>query len=204
MTMESENAQLTRHHPQWNLQAGTTMSISELGKWSIQQAAHWTEQKNFPPAVSKLQQGQREQADTLTARTQSPNDVFDDLPLIPNITPVSEPINASIVQIWEGEVKTVDQDNGIMQVELNAKIGKIDTHSGEIELRLVPEQDLDLVFPGAIFYVTLSNRMDRGTIENVQELRFRRRPSWTRQQIEQIWRDADRMAFNLVPKPLAE
>jgi hypothetical protein len=203
MTMESANLQLTKHQPQWNLNAVNTISLSALGKWSLEHVTQWTDLKS-QPAGSKLEQERNEHPDTFIAKTQFTNKIFDDEPLIPNITPVAESINASIIQIWEGEVKTVDQANGIMQVELNAKLGKMDTHSGEIEFRLVPEQDLDLVRPGAIFYLTLSNRIDRGSIENVQELRFRRRPSWTKQQIEQVWRDADSMASNLIAKPLAE
>ncbi len=77
-----------------------------------------------------------------------------------------------------------------MQVLLDAKIGQMPRHTGEIDLEWVSEQDQDLVRPGAVFYLTLFKRTKHGSIENSQELRFRRRPSWTVAQLKQIEEDA--------------
>lgn len=99
--------------------------------------------------------------------------------------------NSTPLQIWEGTVLNVDrEDSGIMQVLLDAKIGMLPSHTGEIELEWVADQDQDLVCPGAVFYLTLSKRTKRGSIENTQELRFRRRPSWSEAQLKQIEHDA--------------
>lgn len=118
--------------------------------------------------------------------------------------PRFEVIDSAVIQVWEGKVLEVDSDNGVMQVLLNAKIGQVLPHTGEIELQWVSEQDLDLVCPGAIFYLTLFKRKKRGGIENAQELRFRRRPSWTRQQIVQIEHEANMLLSKMKARPLAE
>jgi hypothetical protein len=66
-----------------------------------------------------------------------------------------------------------------MRVSLEAKMVPIPRHQAEIDLEWVAEQDQDLVRPGAIFYLTLFKRTKRGSVENAQELRFRRRPAWS-------------------------
>ena len=85
-----------------------------------------------------------------------------------------------------------------MMAKLHAKIGTIADHSGEIDLEWVADQDADLVCPGAVFYLTLYKRRRKGgTIENSQELRFRRRPSWSRQQVASIDAIAERLLSKL-------
>ena len=85
-----------------------------------------------------------------------------------------------------------------MMAKLHAKIGTIADHSGEIDLEWVADQDADLVCPGAVFYLTLyKKRKKGGMIENSQELRFRRRPSWSRQQIASIDAVAERLLSKL-------
>ena len=98
--------------------------------------------------------------------------------------------NSTPLQIWEGTVLEVNRAASVMQVLLDAKIGQIPRHTGEIELEWVSDQDQDLVCPGAVFYLTLFKRSKRGSIENAQELRFRRRPSWSAAQLKQIEEDA--------------
>lgn len=93
------------------------------------------------------------------------------------------------LQIWEGAVVEVDHEAGVMQVVLDAKIGQMPRHTGEIDLEWVSEQDEDLVRPGAVFYLTLFKRTMRGSIQNSQELRFRRRPSWSTAQLKRIEED---------------
>jgi hypothetical protein len=115
-------------------------------------------------------------------------------PLVPIIPYRSqESIYASVIQMWEGKVISVDAENEVMQVLLNAKIGVVSAHTGEIELQWVSDQDRDLVRPGAIFYLTLSRRLKRSGIENAQEIRFRRLPSWTKKQIAEIEAEADKL-----------
>lgn len=89
------------------------------------------------------------------------------------------------LQIWEGTVIDVDRGAGSMHVLLEAKIGQVPRHTAEIDLEWVSDQDQDLVCPGAVFYLTLFKRT-KPSVENAQELRFRRRPSWSVSQLKQI------------------
>ncbi len=128
----------------------------------------------------------------------------------PYITPLIvkdprfETIDSAVIQVWEGSVIEVDRELGVMQVFLNAKMGHVTPHTGEIELQWVSEQDIDLVRPGAIFYLTLFKRKKRSGIENAQELRFRRRPSWTKNQVAQVERDAKMILSKMKARPIAE
>ena len=108
------------------------------------------------------------------------------------------------IQIWEGTVESVDYDASVMHVLLDAKWGQIPQHTADIELQWVPDQDLDLLRPGAVFYLTLFKRTNRGSIENSQELRFRRLPSWSRAQIKKIEEDAVSLLSKMKPLPFSE
>lgn len=119
------------------------------------------------------------------------------------VAPTEEPsADAAVIQVWEGTVLSVDRSRHSMVALLHAKIGAIADHSGEIDLEWVSDQDVDLVCPGAVFYLTLYKKRSKGgTIENAQELRFRRRPSWSRQQIANIDDTATRLLSKLRPSP---
>jgi len=105
------------------------------------------------------------------------------------------------IQIWEGTVIEIDHASKSMKVTLDAKMGQIPRHTGEIDLEWVAEQDEDLVLPGAVFYLTLFKRTKRGTVENSQELRFRRRPSWSAEQMQQVKNGAE-MVISKMKQPL--
>lgn len=107
------------------------------------------------------------------------------------------------LQIWEGTVIDVDRANDVMRVFLDAKIGRIPRHSAEIDLQWVSEQDQDLLRPGAVFYLTLFKRT-KPTVENSQELRFRRRPAWSSTQIKKIEDDTVALLSKMKALPLAE
>jgi hypothetical protein len=111
--------------------------------------------------------------------------------------------NSSPLQVWEGTVVEVDRAAGVMQVLLDDKIGNTPRHTGEIDLEWVDEQDLDLLRPGAVFYLTLFKRT-KPSVENAQELRFRRRPSWSAAQLQQIEQDAETLLSKMKPLPVAE
>ncbi len=121
-------------------------------------------------------------------RVEDPQKIFE--PLMARKTlPSDVSANSTPLQIWEGTIVEVDRATGVMQVLLDAKMGQIPQHTGEIELKWVDEQDQDLVRPGAVFYLTLFQRI-KPSIENAQELRFRRRPAWSAPQLKQVEEDA--------------
>jgi hypothetical protein len=138
---------------------------------------------------------------------QSENDEATITASIGRATPSMEALGASIkervvgdidvqtvpIQVWEGRVISVDEESQSMEVFLSAKLGGYDAHTGEIDLQWVSEQDKDLVTPGAVFYLTLFKRSKRGTVENSQELRFRRQPNWSKYQLKRIEDSADAM-----------
>lgn len=111
-------------------------------------------------------------------------------------------IDAAVIQLWEGRVLEVDLQKDTMQVLLSAKMGKIPEHTAEIELQWVSDQDRDLVVPGAVFYLTLFKKTRRGSIQNAQELRFRRRPSWTKQQVQNLYLDAEKILAKMQARPI--
>ena len=111
--------------------------------------------------------------------------------------------DAAVIQMWEGKVLGIDRAKSVMEVLLEAKFGNIPPHTGDIELQWVSPQDLELASIGAIFYLTLFKRTKRGSIENAQELRFRRLPTWSRDQLAQVKRDADMLRSKMKARPAA-
>jgi hypothetical protein len=95
------------------------------------------------------------------------------------------------LQVWEGRVQSVNRNLQTMEVFLSSRFGGYDAHTGEIDLQWVSDQDKELVIPGAVFYLTLFKRSKKGTVENSQELRFRRQPNWTKYQLKRISESAD-------------
>lgn len=157
--------------------------------------------KQLPIAYEFGQTPNADDQDYVVAKTQTQEKPFV-APLIKY--PRFEGIDSSPIQVWEGKVLEVDYDHGVMQVLLNAKMNQVFPHTGEIELQWVSEQDMDLVCPGAIFYLTLFKRIKRSGIENAQELRFRRLPSWTKQQVLQVEREANMLLSKMKARPIAE
>ena len=102
-------------------------------------------------------------------------------------------VRAAPIEVWEGEVKSVDIQAQTMQVYLHSKLSQTPDHAGEIGLEWVTDQDKDLIKPGAVFYWTLYKETRRGSIRNSQELRFRRLPSWSKTQLERIQAEASKL-----------
>lgn len=123
-------------------------------------------------------------------------------PVVGGRRPSDVSANSTPLQIWEGTVVEVDRTAGTMQVLLDAKMGQMPQHTAEIDLEWVDDQDKDLVCPGAVFYLTLFKRT-KPSVENAQELRFRRRPSWSASQIEQIKHEAAALRSKIRAAPTA-
>lgn len=113
-----------------------------------------------------------------------------DVPAISQMKPLHEGALATVIQIWEGVILSVDFERGIMTVKLTDRGGLIGDHTADIELQWVSNQDRDLLRPGAVFYWTMFKETKRGSVSNSQEIRFRRLPSWTKRQLAIMHEDA--------------
>ena len=90
-------------------------------------------------------------------------------------------------EIWEGTVQSVDEKARIMSVTLEPMLQQnVSRHSADISLDYVVQQDLPLVRPGAVFYLTIFIKRKRTSIQNAEEIRFRRMPAWSRVHIKKI------------------
>lgn len=122
----------------------------------------------------------------------------------PAICLITDGADAVVIQVWEGTVTSIDFQQMLMSARLAAKMGEVPEHTGEISLEWVAPQDMDLVAPGSVFYLTLFKRRKQGgTLENSQELRFRRRPAWSVQEVEQVNTMAESMLAKLQASPLS-
>ena len=92
----------------------------------------------------------------------------------------------SIIHLWEGRVLSVDTKDNCMNALLVSETDNMEDHKATFSLEWVPDQDIDLVIPGAIFYLIMYKEKYRGTIKNSQELLFQRLPKWSHSQISQI------------------
>jgi hypothetical protein len=101
------------------------------------------------------------------------------------------------IQVLEGTVTSVDWNLRQMSARLVAKMGGIPEHAADIDLEWVHQQDVELVRPGAVFYLVLYKLEEGGTIGNNEELRFRRLPAWTKPQIERVKKAAGSISDKL-------
>ena len=119
-------------------------------------------------------------------------------PHIEHVRGREEWINSIPMQIWEGVVTSVDYQAQTMEAILEGKIVTMPRHSASFSLEWVHAQDYSLVMPGAVFYLTLYKQSDRSTVKNSQDIRFRRMPSWSKNQLLQIQEEAKLFASNIV------
>lgn len=162
--------------------------------------------KNYQPVekTSKTTNGQEHKSSRLTGQTSIQRTKITFESPVPAIW---APIMADTVplQIWEGTVLSVDPDEGIISTQLVAKIGEVARHTADISFEWISEQDKELVQPGAIFYLTLYKRTKlAGSIENSQELRFRRRPSWSSMELKRIDKRASTLLAKMTSLPIAD
>lgn len=108
------------------------------------------------------------------------------------------------IAVFEGTVRSVDRAAEVMYVTLTSKTRDVSDHAADISFAWVNPQDLDLIAPGAVFYLSLYKERRGGTIRNTEELRFRRMPAWTRTQIARVRDDAERLYSKLQARPLLD
>jgi hypothetical protein len=85
-----------------------------------------------------------------------------------------------ILMDWEGVVEEVGEDDFTARLMDRRGSSKVDTDSVEIPLTEVQLDDIALIQPGAIFYLTIYRSTSRaGQTRRTTSLYFRRLPSWT-------------------------
>lgn len=87
---------------------------------------------------------------------------------------------------WEGVVLDLRQGEGVMSVLLRSKSGSEPDHTCDISLKVVSEDDGDLVEPGAVFYLEQTRHQRRRTISLAQTLSFRRLPAWSKSMLDSV------------------
>lgn len=98
-------------------------------------------------------------------------------------TPFSEYFN--VIQSWEGYVIETDEERGVFLAHLKPVKGESGDLEAEIYLSEISEDDLPLVKPGAMFYWSIGYIIkSTGTKINASVIRFRRMPTWSKQDIE--------------------
>lgn len=175
--------------PAVGVHADTQVSAEEgnpFGQPRDPLADKWASQGNIGTTLRPLAIPRRDDA----YLNKAPSDVARTVGRTPQ--PFDE-VRAAPIAIWEGEVKSVDNNARMMYVYLRSKLGKFEDHSAEISLEWVTMQDQDLVQPGAVFYWTLYKETRRGSIKNSQELRFRRLPNWSRSLVDRIREESNKL-----------
>lgn len=96
-------------------------------------------------------------------------------------------IRASIpIGIWQGEITTVDRNNGTFSADLTPLRGSDMQISGDLSFDQVNPEDHTLIEPGSIFYLEQFSRMVRRQVSTDQCIRFRRSPAWTKEQVQRV------------------
>lgn len=102
-----------------------------------------------------------------------------------------------MLQRWEGTVTKVSKDSFVARLSDLSQENL--EEEAEIPIEEIPEADLGLVEPGAVFYWCIGY-IDRvgGQRIRASMIRFRRLPTWTQPAIEKVKADAQRLRQILV------
>ena len=102
-----------------------------------------------------------------------------------------------MLQRWEGTVTKVSEDSFVARLSDLSQENL--EEEAEIPIEEIPEADLRLVEPGAVFYWCIGY-IDRvgGQRIRASMIRFRRLPSWTRPAIQKVKVEAQRLRQILV------
>jgi hypothetical protein len=104
---------------------------------------------------------------------------------VPKVEPIQ--ISASApVGVWEGEIASVDPDAGMFSARLTPLRGSDVDVSGDISFEQVNPEDLELVVPGAVFYLEIFRRYVKRQLSYTHQVRFRRLPLWTPAMLEKV------------------
>ncbi|WP_156954363.1 hypothetical protein [Paraburkholderia acidipaludis] len=172
-----------------------TTTASRISKWDVD------------ALVSRLGLPPSSEEEKPTTEAIEPVDLGKVSTILPEVSIENRPrawprqaVYAAPIEIFEGVVQEIDPTQGTMQVNLRAKTRATAEHTADISLRWVNPQDRDLVRPGAVFYLSLYRELRGKTIRNTEDIRFRRLPAWTKSQVNNVRRDADRLLGKLAPE----
>lgn len=113
------------------------------------------------------------------------------LPIFPKITAPPRD-NFVSLQKWEGVVIELLQDSFLARLYDLTQKGP--DEEAEFPLEEVSEEDKSLIMPGAIFYWNIGYHDSHyGQRQRSSIIRFRRLPSWRKEEIEASKREADRI-----------
>ena len=101
--------------------------------------------------------------------------------------PPLSPHQFKSLQAWEGTVEQVGATT------FNARLfdrTSSEEETAEFELSEISEDDRPLVVTGAVFYWDVGYLITPGGRRRASEIRFRRLPAWTREELETARREA--------------
>jgi hypothetical protein len=98
-----------------------------------------------------------------------------------------------VLQDWEGVVEEVRENDFFARLRDRTSGSNFDAEAAEIPIGEVDADDLPLLKPGAIFYLTIYRRiLDSGRHERATRMFFRRLPAWTPSMLQSVKDRADR------------
>lgn len=112
--------------------------------------------------------------------------------------------SAATIARWEGTVLEVMHETRELSVQLRSKSGPEPDHACEISLDEISPDDLDLVEPGAVFYIEQIRHLRRRTVSFSQSLTFRRLPVWNATILDSVDAAAERLVGRFKEPRLVE
>jgi hypothetical protein len=92
-----------------------------------------------------------------------------------------------VLQDWEGVVEKVSDDVFLARLRDRTSGSIFDAEAAEIPISEVDADDLPLLKPGAIFYLTIYRRiLESGRNERTTRMFFRRLPAWTPSMLQSV------------------
>jgi hypothetical protein len=121
--------------------------------------------------------------------------------LFPPEQTLERPENFSVLQDWEGVVETVDAETFTARLRDRTNNESYAAEKAELPISDISDDDLELLRPGAIFYLTIG-RLTRpnGRQDRLGRLVFRRLPGWTESTLRRAEQRAERLRRFLAPQ----
>jgi hypothetical protein len=89
------------------------------------------------------------------------------------------------IQSWKGSVLEVNRDEETFFAELEDMTNGGTKETAQFSYDDVPEDDLEIIKVGAVFYWNVGYRMKKGTVKKESSIRFQRIVLWTEEDFDQ-------------------